>query len=505
MLNRYEKLVIDNGNLPLRFRSLLADTSRLCRLHGNETETTKRTIWDTSANVTAPLIFGFVHWVLTQAQIQRIQRLYFMARDGQILYKVAQIICRQWELPIDCRYFYGSRQAFHFPAIESMGEQEFNWLFDDPGFLSIRIICERVNLQPLEIADVLARYGFLLDSWEKHLTDQQKSILKSVFQEESVTAQILSMAAIYRKKAVGYFKQAGMGDGVDFATVDIGWSGKSQRSLSKLLAAGKIHPDTGLMGFFFGLLSSTQAFKSDRLIPYFLNANERSERYFLCDPQILELFMAGDHGSTVRYEKQDDKYIPILRSDKNESGIAWGVLVQHQAITDFAMRLTENLQSQECASEDFQQATEDLLATFIRNPSKAESEAFGSQPFSRHQTESKFYDLAPAYGLNDGLKMLLYKDYIHAFAWLPASIQRSHLLVRPLLSYIKSRRDSLNYAHFAWQTLEMGNVELSRWLVVKALQSSLTILLSKRFLWTIVLLTEVSKIKLWNKGDKLSE
>jgi hypothetical protein len=505
MLNRYEKLIIDNENLPLRFRSLLAETSRLCRLDGNETEITKKSIWNVSANVSAPLIFGFVYWVLTQAQIQGIQRLYFMARDGQILYKVAQIICSQWEFSIDCRYFYGSRQAFHFPAIESMGEQEFNWLFDDPGFLSIRIICERVNLQPVEIADVLAGYGFLLDSWEKHLTDQQKSILKSVFQEESVIARILSTAVIYREQAVGYFKQEGMADGVTFATVDIGWSGKSQRSLSKLLAAGKIYPDTGLKGFFFGLLSSTQAFSSDRLIPYFLNANDRSERFFLCDPQILELFMAGDHGSTVRYEKQNDKYIPILRSQKNESGIAWGVLVQHRAITDFARRLTENSQFQECSSEYFQQVTEDLLAAFIRNPSKAESEAFGSQPFSRHQTESKFYDLAPAYGFNDGFKMLLNKDYIHAFAWLPASIQRSHPLVRPLLSYIKGRRNSLNYAHFAWQALEMGNVELSRWLVVKAIQSDLRILWSKRFLWTMLSLTDVSKIKLWNKGDKLSE
>jgi predicted HAD superfamily hydrolase len=414
MLNRYEQSIIDNENLPIRLRSVLADTSRLCRLHGNEIETTKKTIWDVSTNVTAPLIFGFVHWVLTQAQTQGIQRLYFMARDGQILYKVAQIICCQWGFLIDCRYFYGSRQAFHFPAIESMGEQEFNWLFDNPGFLSIRIICERVNLQPVEIADVLARYGFLLDSWDKHLTEQQKSILKSVFQEESVTARILSMVAIYREQAVGYFKQEGMADGVPFATVDIGWSGKSQRSLSNLLAAGKIHPDTGLRGFFFGLLSSTQAFPSDQLIPYFLNVNDRSERYFLCDPQILELFMAGDHGSTVRYEKQNERYVPILRSEKNESGIAWGVLVQHQAVTDFAKYLTKNLEPQECKSEYFQMITENLLDKFIYSPSKDESEAFGKQPFSRHQTETRFYDLAPAYNLTDTFKIILDPDYVHS-------------------------------------------------------------------------------------------
>ena len=488
MLNRYEKLIVDNENLPLHFRSLLADTSRLCRLHSNETETTKQTIWNVSANVTAPLIFGFVHWVLAQAQTQGIQRLYFMARDGQILYKVAQIICQQWELSVDCRYFYGSRQAFHFPAIESMGEQEFNWLFDNPGFLSVRIICERVNLQPEEIADVLASYGFLLDSWDEGITDQQKSILKSVFQQELVTARIISTAAIYREQAVGYFKQEGMADGVTFATVDIGWSGKSQRSLSKLLAAGNIYPETGLKGFFFGLLSSTQAFPSDVLMPYFLKVDERSERYFLCDPQILELFMAGDHGSTVRYEKQNGSYIAILRSEKNESGIAWGVLIQHEAVTDFAKTLTNNLKPEQCKSEYFQLVAEDLLKKFIYSPNKDESEAFGKQPFSRHQTESKFYDLAPSYELTDAFKIILDSSYVHAFAWLPASIQISHPLTILQLRYIKGRRESFSYANYAWQEFHKGNKEVSGRLAIKALQSSPFILLSRRFISLVIFL-----------------
>jgi hypothetical protein len=438
--------------------------------------------------VTAPLIFGFVYWVLTQAESQGIKRLYFMARDGQILFKVAQIICSQWGYKIDCRYFYGSRQAFHFPAIESIGEQEFNWLFDNPSFLSIRIVCQRVNLEPEMISDILTGYGFLSDSWDENLTGIERATLEQVFQEESVLERILAMAGDYREKAIGYFKQERMADGVSFATVDIGWSGKSQRSLSKLLAAGKIYPNTGLKGFFFGLLSSTQAFPSDLLMPYFLKVDDRSERYFLCDPQILELFMAGDHGSTVRYEQQNGSYIPILRSEKNESGIAWGVLVQHQAVTNFAKYLTKNLKPQECKSEYFRLITEDLLKKFICSPSKDEAEAFGKQPFSRHQTESKFYDLAPSYDLTDAFKIILDSNYVHTFAWLPASIQISHPLTIMQLNYIKGRRESFSYANFAWQEFRKGNKQISQRLTIKALQSSPAILLSKRFIYLIILL-----------------
>ncbi|MBW4619773.1 MAG: hypothetical protein KME17_10510 [Cyanosarcina radialis HA8281-LM2] len=488
-LNRYESSIADNENLPLRFRSLLAGASRLTRLQCPETDPRKQTIWNTAANVIAPLLFGFVHWVLTQAKEQGIQRLYFMARDGQILLKVAQEICRQWNYDIECRYLYGSRQSFHFPSIQQLGETEFNWLFDNPAFLSVRIVCQRIHLEPEEIADTLASYGFSVESWDKNLTESEAMALKQVFQEPAVTESILARAATYREQAIGYFKQEGMGDGTPFATVDIGWSGKSQRSLSQLLAAGDIYPTAGLKGFFFGLLSTTQAFPSDRLMPYFLAANELTERRFLCDPQILELFMAGDHGSTVRYERQGDRYIPILRSEKNESGIAWGVLVQHQAIVEFAKCLTENLRSQECQADIFRQITEDLLKTFIRSPSKAEAEAFGTQSFSQHQSESKFYDLAPAYNSIDGLKMLFDSNLVHGFAWLTASMQRSAPLARLPLGYIKGRRDSFSCSFFAWEQFQQGNEKLARDLARKALNSSLTILLSKRFIsMSIVLL-----------------
>lgn len=480
-LNRYECLIADDPNLPLRFRSLVAGASRLTRLHGQETESRRQTIWDTAANVIAPLVFGFVHWVLQQAQQQGIQRLYFMARDGQILLKVARIICQQWNYELDCRYLYGSRQAFHFPALQSLGENELNWILDNPSFLSVRIVCDRVNLQPEIIADALIRHGFLKENWDTNLSDHDILALKAVLEEPCVSEMILTLAKTEREKAIGYFKQEGMADGVSFATVDIGWSGKSQRSLSQILAAAQMYPKTGLKGFFFGLLSKIQAFPTDCLMPYFLESDQVSERRFLCDSQILELFLAADHGSTIRYEKRDDHYFPILRSLKNDSGIAWGVLIQQEAIVEFTKYLTENLRPDECKAEYFQSVTEELLKIFINHPNRAESEAFGTQSFSQHQSESRFYDLAPAYNWSDGFKMLYDWQYVHSFAWLSASIHRSHPLTRLPLHFIKRLRASLSYAYFAWREFEQNNEQQARNLGLKALQANPIILLSKRF------------------------
>ena len=492
-LNRYEQIIADNEQLPIRFRSLLAGANRLCRLHCQETELHRRIIWDTAANVIAPVFFGFVHWVLEEAKSQGIQRLYFMARDGQILWKIAKIICCKWGYDIDCQYFYGSRQAFHFPSIQQIGETEQEWLFDKPPFFSVRLVCDRVNIQPEQIADALTRHGFPIEIWDKNLTEQEFTLLKAAFHDREIIDRIVDLAAVYREKAIGYFKQAGIGDGKSFAIVDSGWTGRSQRSFSKILAIGNLYPPGGVPGFYFGLERRITPFSTDRLIPYFLDPDAITERRSLSSSPILELFLAADHGSTVRYEKQGDRYIPILRSDKNERGIKWGVSVQQQAILDFTERLTDHLQPEECKVKYFHQVTEDLLKTFIHSPNKEEAQVFGSQPFSDQQLENKFHDLAPVYSLVDGLKMMFDKHYISDFVWLPGSIQRSPPLTRSVLGYIRGLRDSLNYARSAQQAYLVGKEQLSWDFAKKAVQSCPVILLSRSFIRTNVSLVMRSK------------
>lgn len=493
-LNRYESSIADDRLLPLRFRSLLVGASRLTRLHCLESDPHKKTIWNTASNVISPIFFGFVHWVLLEAKRQGIQRLYFMARDGYILWRIAQIICRKWGYDIDCQYFYGSRQAFHFPSIQQIGETEQEWLFDRPPFFSVRLACDRVNVQPEQIADALTRYGLSAEMWDKNLTDPEFTALKAAFHDQEVIDLIVDLAAIYREKAIGYFKQTGIGDGTSFAIVDSGWSGRSQRSFSKILAIANLYPPDGVPGFYFGLERRITPFSTDSLIPYFLEPDDIAERRSLTCSPILELFLAADHGSTVRYEKQDGQYIPILRSEKNERALQWGVLVQQEAILDFTERLTDRLRPEECEFRYFHQVTEHLLSTFIHQPNPEEAQVFGSQPFSDQQLENKFHDLAPAYSLVDGFKMIFDKHYVSDFVWLPASMQRSAPLTRIVLGHIKGLRNSLTYARFARQAYLAGKDQQSWELAKQAIRFSPAILLSRSFLRTNVSLFARSKL-----------
>jgi predicted HAD superfamily hydrolase len=478
-----EQQIVDSPTLPLRFRSLLAGTSRLCRLQNPETDSHRQAIWNTAASVVGPVMFGFVHWCLLEAKRRGIQRLYFAARDGQILYKIAQIICKNWNYDIDCRYLYISRQALHIPSIQEIGEAERSWLFARFQTHSVRALCKRINLKPEQIEPYLTAHGLPSGRWEQNLTVAQQKSLEQVFQVPEVLDLITTMASDYREKAIAYFKQEGLGDGVPFATVDTGWTGGSQRSFSKLLAMAGLRPESGVQGFYFGLTKNVKAFESDRLIPYFLAPDDLNRRLFLCHHEILELFLSADHGSTVRYDldAETNCYKPILRAEKNTTLLDWGLEAQHASILNFAEQATAILNSEDCRTDYFHQVAESLLTRFIFSPSLAEAHTFGTMVFAQDQAETELLELAPVYTVVDALTNLVNNRHIHTFAWLPGSVQRSSALARPLLRYVNAVREGHNYNYLAWRTLGMkSNREVKSYLQ-DALQRNPLLVFDRRF------------------------
>ena len=66
----------------------------------------------------SPFLLAFVKWVLDEARKAGTNRLYFVARDGQILHKIASELIRDDD-SIELRYLYGSRKAWLAPSHHS--------------------------------------------------------------------------------------------------------------------------------------------------------------------------------------------------------------------------------------------------------------------------------------------------------------------------------------------------------------------------------------------------
>ncbi|MBW4602436.1 MAG: hypothetical protein KME29_23440 [Calothrix sp. FI2-JRJ7] len=439
--NRYEQLIANNEELPLQFREQLTEVSKLTRLQSKQTALDKQVIWDTSASVIAPVLFGYVYWCLVEAQKKGIKRLYFVARDGQILNKIAQVICRNWGYDIDCRYFYGSRQAWHAPALQEIGEAELQWILDGTTFLSINSVCERVNIKPQQIHSVLIRYGFAESKWNQNLNREERNQLQQVFVEKEVVDLILATAATYREKAIAYFRQEQLDDGLPFAIVDIGWVGRAQRSFSSLLISAGIYPENGVQGFYFALEKKRKALSSDNLSAFY-NIDKANRQHISQYRHVFELFVTADHGGTMSYEQHNNQYVPVLRYPKNQAAINWGLYALQDAVVEFAEQFTTYINPEVFSPDLFLPVADILIESFIYYPSPLEAKVFGSFLNADDQGEKVLYPLAPAYNLVSCLKLLFFGKQPFKGIWFPASLVRSNFLYRLILN-----SSLLNFTH----------------------------------------------------------
>ena len=200
----------------------------------------------------------------------------------------------------------------------------------------------------------------------------------------------------------------------------------------------------------FTLPSRVKPFQHDHLQAYFFDVDTPVHRELISKYRgLYELFMSADHGSTVSYDRRDEQYIPVLRSQKNEEAINWGLYAMQGATVEFAEQVTTNLCKEECTTQFFLEVAEILAQELVLNPSRQEAEVFGSFLFSGDLTENAFYELAPVYSLVDLWKLLLSGRHPHADAWFDASIARGNFIVRTLfraktINKIRKIRDSFN-------------------------------------------------------------
>ena len=427
-LNRYEKAILNSRSGSREFRSLVAGVSRAVRLSEIQSNEHLQTIWDTGANVGGPTFFFFVWWVFEGAKKKGIERLYFVARDGQILLKIAELIKERWQYDIECRYLYSSRQAWAVPAIEDIGEFEIDWMVkrDLVGFISINMILNRINLRPDEIKDTLKSYDFPEDSWDSNLSRRGLARFKSFLKEKSVKNKIISIADSRFNYTAGYLKQEKLLEDVSYGIVDTGWTAISQFALSKILDKLNKRPKEGVKGFYLGLKEHKKVYKDDKLFSFLFDLSSSIRNYNLRNDAIYEMFAAADHGKTVGYSKKDETFSPVLDKPINKEAVEWGVETQQGSIVKFADEFTKHCKKDFVNEKNAQEVSSAVLNRFIFTPSLAETTAYGEYVHNFQFKKDDFIKVAPVINLPE---VLLYGFKIRMFIglWPPGSLTRSHL------------------------------------------------------------------------------
>lgn len=120
----------------------------------------------TSVCVLAPALGSFTQWLLQGALTGGKERLYFLARDGYLMYQAAGIFCEVLDLPVTCRYLSCSRYSLRLPALHRNREEALDFLCRKASGITLEKLLRRAGLTQEESADVLRRLSLGLQPEE---------------------------------------------------------------------------------------------------------------------------------------------------------------------------------------------------------------------------------------------------------------------------------------------------------------------------------------------------
>jgi FMN phosphatase YigB (HAD superfamily) len=222
----------------LRSSSHLAALSRRARLAGLGHPDEERADFESLIHSTiAPFLVSYAMWVLEQATLQKLDRLYFVARDGEVLLHIAKILCEKRQAP-ELRYLHGSRRAWIAPSIHP-DQRGWEKLLITPGQSNSRCdILSRAGLDQESIARIQEILRCDYSSQLKPLNrNAAEAFLTEVISNPEAAAIMFESAAKYRSTALLYLEQQGILDGSKWALVDAGWSLNCQAALKRILNA----------------------------------------------------------------------------------------------------------------------------------------------------------------------------------------------------------------------------------------------------------------------------
>ena len=381
--------------------SCLAAASRRCRLEAEPAEDPG--LLSIECSVAGPTIFACTAWALAAARADGIRRLYFVARDGEILLRSALIIQERLGVApdVECRYLYGSRLAWHMAASHIGGwEQAAKDLLNTESGQSLRTMLRLFQLSDEEsraIADAVLPPGASIDDQLDECSSQvaerlaQLPLLRSLWTERSAAAH---------RNTLLYLRQEGLLTKESVGLVDIGWLGRASGALAAI-AEGE---GSSVRCYFAGGLAGAGSTAAPTDSRAYLVDNRGIDLPDLTGMvHLLETFCSGTEGSAVGYEEVEGAYRPRLNEPANEVALRWGLDRFQSAVARYVESACETLLA---ANERLDAASLEPLKFPIRrsigmlwnDPSGAEAKAWGSFPYETNSGDVVTLASLPSWG-----------------------------------------------------------------------------------------------------------
>ena len=403
-LNRYERELEAGRWASNGVSSYLAGAARLSRLHHSNGGLPNAYL-QVLTGVAAPLLVSFVAWTLRMAQQNGLERLYFLSREGEVLFELARILARRMNLDVQLHYLYVSRPAVNKVLLKDPTPENLAWALTHTGSLSLRSILNRVDLDPEDLADKLVRAGFDQSQWDERLNDQEWFALLDILAQPDVSGLLSRKAQSSRGAAMGYLEAAGIFDDVAIGFVDTAGTGSQMRALHMLR---RRRTDRDCVGFQVRRMwrdhledsdfPTMHAYLSDHM-------NGIGIRDMNGLNHMLEVFTVADYGTVIGYEERPEGVVPVFEDRPLPEHALW----RSQSMREPMFTYAENMVVDECSPGKWKALREPVMRGFWQfwyRPTLKEADIWGRFPVEvGFGDDFRFQSLAPRLSLPKFMKL----------------------------------------------------------------------------------------------------
>ncbi len=280
----------------------VAGAARLARL---EAEAAGRSVEALGAETIGSMLLAFVLWVESSARTEGMQRLCFLARDGELPLRIAEAMPEDHWDGIALAYLHAGRKSWSLGAARSVGAAEWIELGtqDHAAFL-----LHSVTRTPAAV--VLERCGLTVDDVDQFdelmpldptqpMSDLQASAWRSVLRSGRLN-DLIAERAVDAHDLITEFLSRRLDGYEKVGLVDVGWRGQQAWLISSLISDAV---DARTVHFHFGGLRVSPALDRRVTIQRFALDDSRDQLPIDAPVSAMEMFLASGAPRLVGYER----------------------------------------------------------------------------------------------------------------------------------------------------------------------------------------------------------
>lgn len=385
--NRYERRLRDVRGDYRPVAAALADASARVRsspaVAGDERRMALATV---TAGVAVPFLLSYVTWILDRARRVGVERLYFLARDGDLLFEIARAVSRPMGLSLELRYLPASRATLNLASAGGLTPANAHVVLARLNRLNLTNVSQILHLDQETMADLLVDTALEGVATDCKLGPEGATSLIAALTQTDAVELIGELAQGSRRRTLAFLRQEGFFDDVDIGLVDVGGAGSQFRALSHLRSEHAVAPPSGYLACLdldsFAVARGPvheRAGCRDLHVYLLDQVRDVGEPRFHAQVPFLELFSAARHGSVLDYRKEGDVWKPVTEEGYAEQATAWG----WELVRSVALNVVEDLlvtNSLPAPTDTVPACLVENLRSFVLSPSRTEAAAWGAFP-----------------------------------------------------------------------------------------------------------------------------